>query len=95
MISIAKTVLDSALLRPLRQWLEDIDIRDPQVARFICKLVPAQCPFERKISLFGRTILYIPPLCKLNPLYEQIVGLRFKSLSYLADICNEDVTLYC
>ncbi|OKH22233.1 nitrogenase [Hydrococcus rivularis NIES-593] len=95
MISIAKTVLDSALLHPLRQWLEDIDIRDPQVARFICKLVPAQCPFERKISLFGRTILYIPPLCKLNPLYEQIVGLRFKSLSYLADICNEDVTLYC
>ncbi|AFY78664.1 MAG: Mo-dependent nitrogenase C-terminal domain-containing protein [Hydrococcus sp. C42_A2020_068] len=95
MISIAKTVLDSALVRPLRQWLEDIDIRDPQVAKFICKLVPAQCPFERKISMFNRTILYIPPLCKLNPLYEQIVGLRFKSLSYLADICNEDITIYC
>jgi hypothetical protein len=33
-------------------------------------------------------------LCKLNPLYEQLVGLRFRALSYLADDCGEDVSQY-
>nr|WP_322505516.1 Mo-dependent nitrogenase C-terminal domain-containing protein [Chroococcidiopsis cubana] len=27
----------------------------------------------------------------MNPFYEQIIGLRFKCLSYLADKCGEDV----
>jgi hypothetical protein len=57
-------------------------------------MIPAQCPFERDINLFGRKIAHIPPLCKLNPLYEQFVGLRFRSLSYLADDCGEDVSEY-
>ena len=30
----------------------------------------------------------------LNPLYEQLVGLRFRALSYLADDCDEDVSEY-
>nr|WP_317110593.1 Mo-dependent nitrogenase C-terminal domain-containing protein [Chroococcidiopsis sp. SAG 2025] len=34
-------------------------------------------------------------MCKLNPLYEQVVALRFKALTYLADECGEDVSLYC
>lgn len=82
------------LLGPVRHWLDDYDVRDPRVARFICKLVPSQCPFERDIKLFGRKLVHVPPLCKLNPLYEQLVGLRFRSLSYLADDCQEDVTPY-
>lgn len=95
MTRLAKNILDSSLLRPLRQWLEDIDIEDPTVARFFCKIIPAQCPFEKDVTLFGHTIFQIPPLCKLNPLYEQIIGLRFKSISFLADECGEDITLYC
>ncbi|MEH1922571.1 Mo-dependent nitrogenase C-terminal domain-containing protein [Nostoc sp.] len=59
------------------------------------KAIPAQCPFERDITLFGRKLLHIPPMCKLNPLYEEVVGLRFKALCYLADECGEDVTAYC
>ncbi|MBE9017387.1 hypothetical protein IQ272_14835 [Chroococcidiopsidales cyanobacterium LEGE 13417] len=35
------------------------------------------------------------PLCKLNPLYEQVVALRFKALTYLVDECGEDLSLYC
>jgi hypothetical protein len=58
-------------------------------------MIPTQCPFERDISLFGRTILSIPPLCKLNPLYEEVIGLRFRALCYLADDCGEDVGCYC
>ncbi|PSO46949.1 MAG: nitrogenase [Cyanobacteria bacterium SW_9_44_58] len=84
----------SDILKPVRDWLDGMEIEDPRVARFICKLVPPQCPFERDIKLFGHKIVHIPPLCKLNPLYEQLVGLRFRALSYLADECNEDVSKY-
>ena len=58
-------------------------------------MIPTQCPFERDISLFGRTIVSIPPLCKLNPLYEELIGLRFRALCYLADDCGEDIGCYC
>jgi tellurite resistance protein len=81
-------------LNPVRDWLDGLDIEDPRVARFLCKMIPSQCPFERDVTLFGRKIVHIPPLCKINPLYEQLVGLRFRALSYLADDCGEDVTPY-
>jgi tellurite resistance protein len=81
-------------LYPLRDWLDGLDIQDPRVARFLCKMIPSQCPFERDVTLFGRKIVHIPPMCKINPLYEQLVGLRFRALSYLADKCGEDVSPY-
>lgn len=84
----------SDVLNPLRQWLDGLDIQDPRVARFLCKMIPSQCPFERDVTLFGRKIVHIPPLCKINPLYEQMVDLRFRALSYLADDCGEDITPY-
>ncbi|MEO0853499.1 MAG: Mo-dependent nitrogenase C-terminal domain-containing protein [Cyanobacteria bacterium J06648_11] len=83
------------ILKPVKSWLDGMDVRDPRVARFICKMVPAQCPFERDVVLFGRKIVHIPAMCKINPLYDQLVGLRFRSLSYLADDCGEDVSSYC
>ncbi|HLO86136.1 MAG TPA: Mo-dependent nitrogenase C-terminal domain-containing protein [Nostocaceae cyanobacterium] len=82
------------ILNPVRDWLDGLEIHDPRVASFLCKMIPSQCPFERDIVLFGRKIVHIPPLCKINPLYEQLVGLRFRSLSYLADECHEDVSAY-
>lgn len=83
------------LFKPLRQWLDQIEIQNSKLAHLICKLIPAQCPFERDVVLFGHKLLHIPPLCKLNPVYEQVVGLRFRALCYLADECGEDVTSYC
>lgn len=83
------------VLQPVRDWLDKMDVKDPRIAHFLCKLIPSQCPFERDINLFGRTIAHIPPLCKLNPLYEQLVSLRFRALSYLADDCGEDISSYC
>lgn len=88
------TETDSKLLQPVREWLDHLEVQDPQVAKFLCKMIPSQCPFERDIKLFGQKTVHIPPLCKLNPLYEQLVGLRFRALSYLADDCGEDVTQY-
>ncbi|TVQ48165.1 MAG: nitrogenase [Gloeocapsa sp. DLM2.Bin57] len=82
------------LLKPVKHWLDGLEIEDPRLAKFLCKMIPPQCPFERDIVLFKRKIVHIPPLCKLNPLYEQLVGLRFRSLSYLADDCKEDISEY-
>ena len=92
--SITKPQPRPDLLHPVKDWLDDMNVKDARLARFICKVIPPQCPFERDINLFGRTIAHIPPLCKLNPLYEQLVGLRFRSLTYLADDCKEDISEY-
>jgi hypothetical protein len=77
------------------QWFDFIEIRDYKTARFLCKLIPSRCPFEREVKIFNCTIFSIPPLCKLNPLYDNLLALRFKSLIYLADECGEDISGYC
>lgn len=79
------------ILQPIRNWFDSIEIHDRKSAHLVCKLIPAQCPFERDIKVFGRTIAHIPPMCKLNPLYDQFVGLRFRALCYLVDECGEMV----
>jgi hypothetical protein len=38
------------------------------------------------VTLFGRKVVHIPPMCKINPLYEQLVALRFRCLCRLAEI---------
>jgi len=83
------------VFKPLRQWLESLEVKNPKLAHRLCKLIPAQCPFERDVKLFGRTLFHIPPMCKLNPLYEEVVMLRFRALCYLADECGEDISAYC
>ncbi|MCU0545072.1 MAG: Mo-dependent nitrogenase C-terminal domain-containing protein [Oscillatoriaceae cyanobacterium Prado104] len=88
-----KTTFDP--LHSLKQRLDSIEVKSPKFARLLCQLIPAQCPFEREVKIFDRTLFYIPPLCKLNPIYEQLIGLRFRALCYLADVCGEDVTAYC
>lgn len=82
-------------LQFLQQKLDNWEIKQEQTARRIVKLIPAQCPFAREIKAFSRVIFRIPALCKFNPLYEQLVGLRFRALCFLADRCGEDITPYC
>lgn len=82
------------LLAPLRRWVDRIEVKTPEFAHLICRLIPCQCAFERDLTLFGRKLFHIPALCKLNPLYNELVGLRFRALSYLTDICGEDVAQY-
>ena len=83
------------IFKSLRLWINNIEVRDRQFAHRICQLIPAHCPFERDVKLFGKTLFHIPPMCKLNPLYEELVGLRFRGLCYLADECGEDISQYC
>lgn len=72
------------LLDQLRAWLDGMDPKEPAVARFLVRLIPAQCPFERDLKLFGHKLVHIPPMCKINPLYEQLVALRLRALNTLA-----------
>ncbi len=83
------------VLQPVKDWLDGWEVHDPRVAHFVCKMIPSQCPFERDVVLFGRKIVHIPAMCQINPLYEQLVGMRFRALCYLADDCKEDVSTYC
>jgi hypothetical protein len=91
----AATAKPIGLLRPVRNWLDRIEVKEAGFAHFLCKQIPSQCPFERRIQFKGRTLLYIPPLCKLNPVYDEVVALRFRALCYLADECGEDISSYC
>jgi Mo-dependent nitrogenase C-terminus len=54
----------------LQKKLDAIAICNSQQAEFLCRLIPASCPFERDLKLGSRTFAHIPPLCKLNPFYE-------------------------
>lgn len=83
------------VLQPVKDWLDGWEVHDPKVAHFVCKMIPPQCPFERDVVLFGRKIVHIPAMCQINPLYEQLVGMRFRALCYLADDCKEDISSYC
>ncbi|MFN9622970.1 MAG: Mo-dependent nitrogenase C-terminal domain-containing protein [Cyanobacteriota bacterium] len=73
------------LLDQLRAWLDELDPAEPAVARFLVRLIPAQCPFERDVRLFGHKLVHIPPMCKINPLYDQLVALRLRCLTALAE----------
>ncbi|WP_008309510.1 Mo-dependent nitrogenase C-terminal domain-containing protein [Leptolyngbya sp. PCC 6406] len=80
------------LLQPLRNWINTYSIQHPHHARRLAHLIPAQCPFEQDIMVWGYRVAHVPPLCKLNPLYDELMGLRFRALCYLADECGEDIS---
>jgi hypothetical protein len=82
------------ILKPLRQLVDSIQLKNAKTAHLLSTLIPCCCPFERDVVFFGKTLFHIPPLCKLNPLYDEFVSLRFRALSYLADECGEDITKY-
>ncbi len=83
------------IFQSLRFWLNSIEFSDAESAHLVCRLIPAQCPFARDVSFLGRVLFSIPPLCKLNPVYEELVALRFRALCYLADEVGEDIGVYC
>jgi hypothetical protein len=94
-VALSKPRLRLKPLRPIRAWLDQIEVQNVRLAHLLCQWIPAQCPFERDVQLFGRVLFHIPPLCKLNPFYDEVVALRFRALCYLADECGEDIMPYC
>jgi hypothetical protein len=92
---LAKVSLKHFIQKLFSPAFRQIHFTDPRTARLICRFIPANCPFERDVVFRGHKIAHIPALCKLNPLYDQLVELRFQALVFLADECGEDVTSYC
>jgi hypothetical protein len=80
-------------LRSLRQWFDATEIHHLWLAKLICLMIPAHCPFARDVKILGRSLFSVPPLCEFNPFYAQFISLRLKSLTYLAEH-DEDVTRY-
>jgi len=91
--SLPKPPTGFDIFAPLKHWIDGLEVSDRSFAHLVCKVIPCCCPFERTLTFFGRSF-HIPPLCKLNPVYNELVSLRFRSLAYLTDICCEDVSHY-
>ena len=88
MMKLTATLTLPKPLHPLqfvRNWVDTLDVNNSTLATLICNLIPAACPFARDIHFFRYTVT-IPPLCKINPLYEQLMGLRFRALMYLDSV---------
>ncbi|MCP9773091.1 Mo-dependent nitrogenase [Synechococcus sp. Tobar12-5m-g] len=71
------------LINRLRRCLDGIGPRHAAVARLLVRLIPARCPFERDVVIAGRKLLHIPPLCRINPLFDELMALRFRALCRL------------
>jgi hypothetical protein len=83
--------LDMSLIR---QWLLSLEVEQPWIAHGICQFIPAQCPFARDLNVLGWEV-HIPPLCHLNPFFNEVMELRCRALNYLANERGEDVAKYC
>jgi Mo-dependent nitrogenase C-terminus len=77
--------MSTYFLQSIRQWIDQLPIDNQWLASQVCAIIPAQCPFERDLTILGHSLIHIPPLCKLNPLYQELVTLRFRALCYLAN----------
>ena len=80
---ISLALKKNQLVSLLNHWIEARSINNYKVAQLLCKLIPASCPFQKDINLWGY-IFHIPSLCKLNPFYESLMILRFRALNYIA-----------
>lgn len=54
------------------------------LARLVCYLIPAHCPFERNLQLWGKSV-HIPAMCQLNPFYHVLMNWRWRALNFLND----------
>lgn len=75
-------------------FIENFPITTVNHAHRICGLIPAQCPFARTIKLRDKVLMRIPPLCKVNPFYDELMMLRFRAMNYLVE-AGEDIGAYC
>ncbi len=81
-------------LNTIKTRLINLEISTKETAEKIVNLIPNTCPFAKDITIFGLLIFTIPPLCKLNPFYDDLMMLRFRALSFLCEI-GEDISHYC
>lgn len=59
------------------------DVWTVDLARKWVASIPAKCPFERAVWWRGVLVVYIPALCSLNPISEQLYRVRIAAQAYL------------
>jgi len=69
-------------------WIEPREWT-PELARRWVEAIPAKCPFEREWRVAGVLVLYIPPLCPLNPFSTQLYRIRIEAQAYLDKMLRE------
>jgi hypothetical protein len=52
-------------------------------AKWWVEFIPSKCPFERQLWYGDRLVLYVPPLCPLNPLSSQLYEIRLQAQTFL------------
>ena len=70
--------LSASWLEP-QEWTEDL-------ARKWVESIPSKCPFERQVWWGNVLLLYVPPLCPLNPFSGQLYSIRLKAQTYLVGL---------
>lgn len=78
-------------LVPVRRWLAALEIPSRSVAELICRWVPNTCSAGYSLRWQGRIWLHLPPLCKLNPLHEELLDLRFRAADFLYELEHPSV----
>lgn len=61
----------------------------PELAERWVKSIPSKCPFERQVWWGDTLLLYVPPLCPLNPLSSQLYDIRLEAQTYLARLQSD------
>ncbi len=77
-------------LAPFRAWINRIEVHQSWFARWVCRLVPNVCSRGYDLRCLGYTILHLPSLCKLNPLYDELLDLRFRAAEFLYEQSGSD-----
>ena len=65
-------------LKP-KQW-------DKNLAYKWINSIPDKCPFERQLWIGEALVLYIPPLCPLNPFSKQLYEIKLEAKTYIYDL---------
>lgn len=58
--------------------------RENSTVKNFIRNLPSKCPFERQYWFKDTLVVYVPALCKFNPLFTQLMRLK-------AELCCEDI----
>ena len=70
--------------------IEKLALEKEWAADFI-KSLPSKCPFERQFWIGETLIMFVPALCRFNPLFRQLMRLKVKLLSTTEENSSEKI----
>ncbi|MDJ0725076.1 MAG: Mo-dependent nitrogenase C-terminal domain-containing protein [Prochloraceae cyanobacterium] len=76
--------------------IEQIAVKNETHPRFICKLIPGNCSFEKRdFILFGKRLFHLSPICQPNLLStNSSLWVGALLINYLSEDLNEAISQY-